>query len=75
MRKYTELYNLHEENNDLHPDTAEAVRTEQEFSAFIKSLPEDVAFQLDIIAGKLARAYEKQGFLFGLNVQTMAAVK
>lgn len=64
---YTELYSAHEENALPHPETAETVAAERELNEFLQSLPAETMFQLDMLAGKLARAYEKQGFLFGLN--------
>lgn len=63
-----ELYSAHEENGLLHPETAETAAVEQELNEFLHSLPAETMFQLDTLAGKLARAYEIQEFLFGLNV-------
>lgn len=64
---YTTLYRAHEENALLHPETVETAAAERELNEFLHSLPAETMFQLDALAGKLARAYEKQGFLFGLN--------
>ena len=64
---YTTLYSAYEESTLLHPETAEVAAVERELTEFLHSFPPEAMFQLDTLAGKLARAYEKQGFLFGLN--------
>ena len=65
---YKVLYSTYEESTLLHPETEETAAAERELSELIQSLPTEIMFQIDMLAGKLARTYEKQGFLFGLTV-------
>lgn len=67
---YTELYDAYEENAELHTETPEVEKAEREFTELLRQLPKETMLELDILAGKLIVAYEKRGFLFGLNVQS-----
>lgn len=65
---YKTLYEENEQNNALHVGTVEVENAEHEVSAFLALLDKDLREQADTLFGKLARAYEIQGFLFGGNV-------
>lgn len=67
MGDYRELYTLYEERNDLHPSTPETTTAESELGKALRVLDADLILELDILIGRVARAYEMQGFLFGLN--------
>ena len=67
MMNYKELYNLYEENEELHPEIIETGTADGQVSAFLRTLVSETAFQLDLLIGQLVRAYEMQGFLFGAN--------
>ena len=59
--------NKYEERNDLHPDIAETQAAEADIRQFLGGLDDDLKFEVDALIGRVARAYEMQGFLFGLN--------
>lgn len=67
MMNYKELYNLYEENAELHPEITETRAADGRMSVFLHTLDSETAFQLDMLIGQLVRAYEMQGFLFGVN--------
>jgi len=67
MMEYKTLYALYEDSIEMHQNTIDTERTEQELDKFLHSLDTETMFRFDALAGKLARAYEMQGFLFGLN--------
>ena len=67
MTDYKELYNLYEENAELHPEIPEARAADERMSVFLRTLDSETAFQLDLLIGQIVRAYEMQGFLFGEN--------
>ena len=65
-------YNKYDDRNEA--STPQTLKAEKKFSEThkkIAKLDEALAFELDVIVGELARAYEKQGFEAGYK----AAVK
>lgn len=52
---------------ELHPEITETGAVDGQVSAFLRTLDNETAFQLDLLIGQLVRAYEMQGFLFGAN--------
>ena len=62
---YRTLYEKYEQNDVLHVGIQEVVEAEKEIDAFLKSLDRNQRDQLDTLLGRLSRAYEMQGFLFG----------
>ena len=62
---YRTLYEKYEQNDVLHVGIQEVVEAEKEIDTFLKSLDRDQRDQLDTLLGRLSRAYEMQGFLFG----------
>ncbi len=64
-QNYNELYNLYEDNTELHTEIEETGAAEGVMSIFLHTLDDETAFQLDLLVGRLIRAYELQGFLFG----------
>ena len=71
MSNYKKLYEKYEQT-DAHKVTGEVKEAEQVIERAIEDLkgiaPEDALFELDMLIGTLARAYEKQGFLFAQEV-------
>lgn len=65
---YKTLYEKNEQSSLLHVGTVEVENAEHDVGAFLASLDKDLREQADALFGKLARAYEMQGFLFGGNV-------
>ena len=62
---YRTLYEKYEQNDVLHVGIQEVVEAEKEIDTFLKSLDRNQRDQLDTLLGRLSRAYEMQGFLFG----------
>lgn len=62
---YRTLYEKYEQNDVLHVGIQEVVEAEKEIDVFLKSLDRNQRDQLDTLLGRLSRAYEMQGFLFG----------
>ena len=62
---YRTLYEKYEQNDVLHVGIQEVVEAEKEIDTFLKSLGRNQRDQLDTLLGRLSRAYEMQGFLFG----------
>ena len=62
---YRTLYEKYEQNDVLHVGIQEVVEAEKEIDTFLKSLDRKQRDQLDTLLGRLSRAYEMQGFLFG----------
>ena len=62
---YRTLYEKYEQNDVLHVGIQEVVEAEKEVDTFLKSLDRSQRDQLDTLLGRLSRAYEMQGFLFG----------
>ena len=62
---YRTLYEKYEQNDVLHVGIQEVVEAEKEIDTFLKSLDRNQRDQLDTLLGRLSRAYEIQGFLFG----------
>lgn len=62
---YRTLYEKYEQNDVLHVGIQEVVEVEKEIDTFLKSLDRNQRDQLDTLLGRLSRAYEMQGFLFG----------
>lgn len=67
MTDYKELYTMYEEREDLHPETMDTATVETAINELLHCLDADLMFELDALLGRMARAYEMQGFLFGLN--------
>ncbi len=68
---FRQLYEINEENPHLHQVVKEVADIEAEADAKIKEIGcmigQEAADMLDTLFGRLARAYEQQGFLFALN--------
>ena len=62
---YRTLYEKYEQNDVLHVGIQEVVEAEKEIDTVLKSLDRNQRDQLDTLLGRLSRAYEMQGFLFG----------
>lgn len=67
MVDYRELYTMYEEQNNLNPNIPETTTAESELEKALRVLNDDLVFELDMLIGRVVRAYEMQGFLFGLN--------
>lgn len=65
---YKDLYELHEQNDVLHVGISEVAIIEDEAADFLRSLDQGLRQRVDLLLGKIARAYEIQGFLFGGTV-------
>ena len=65
---YRALYEANEQNDVLHVGIAEVTTVENEVGAFLSSLDKELREKVDTLFGKVARAYEIQGFLFGGTV-------
>lgn len=65
--EYKAAYNLNEDNKELHPQIAETEAAEREFTAALQGMDETARHEIDSAAGRIARAYEMQGFLYGAN--------
>ena len=65
---YRDLYEMNEENDTLHKKITEVEIAESEMNAFLHCLDKELREGADLLIGKLARAYEMQGFLFGGTV-------
>ncbi len=65
---YEDLYRQYEQDNVMHRGVCAVTLAEDEVSAFLRSLSKELREQADTLFGKLARAYEMQGFLFGGTV-------
>ncbi|MDR2043570.1 MAG: hypothetical protein LBQ15_04235 [Clostridium sp.] len=66
---YEEIYSYYEENRELHPGIANVETAEQEAAALLSKITDKEQKEaIDTIIGKIARAYEMQGFLFARNV-------
>lgn len=71
MPIYKKLYEKYEQTQ-IHRTTAEVNKAEADVDMAIQNLkgsvPESAIFELDMLIGALARAYEKQGFAFAMEV-------
>lgn len=71
---YIELFDALENNAELHPTTSKVEAAEKEVSAILEKIEDNkTMLELDYSIGVLIRAYEKQGFLFGLNCSKIGA--
>lgn len=71
---YQRLYMMAEDNIEELPETTAA---EQNISRLLDTLKEkdpELFFQMDNAIGRLARAYEKQGFVGGIEATAPKAV-
>ncbi|MBR6902666.1 MAG: hypothetical protein IKN39_02105 [Clostridia bacterium] len=67
--KYTELFSALEDFSDIHPTTKEVETAGREVAAALEKMEDKTAaLDIDYKIGVLIRAYERQGFIFGLNV-------
>ncbi len=62
---YKALYEMNENDDALHIGISDVQVAEEELAPLLASLSKDLRDRADAIIGKLARAYELQGFLFG----------
>ncbi len=71
MLSYEKLYEKFEQS-PIHKTTEETAAAEAELATAIEELksivPQEFLFELDKKIGVLARAYEKQGFIFAQEV-------
>jgi len=65
---YRTLYEAYEQNDIFHRGIFEVQVAEAEVGVFLRALDKELREAADTIIGKLVRAYEIQGFLFGGNV-------
>ncbi|MDR2045207.1 MAG: hypothetical protein LBQ15_12795 [Clostridium sp.] len=66
---YEEIYSYYEENSELHPGIAKVDKAEREAAALLSTITDKEQREaIDTLIGKIARAYEMQGFLFARNV-------
>lgn len=65
---YEDLYRQYEQNDVMHRGVCAVELAEKEVDGFLRSLSKELREQADELFGKLARAYEMQGFLFGGTV-------
>lgn len=64
---YVTAYNLNENNTGLHPQIAETQEAEEIFNTAIQGIDAETQSEIDSAVGRIARAYEMQGFLYGAN--------
>jgi hypothetical protein len=61
---YREIYEYFEENSELHPEIDTVEKAERAAGVLLASLPDPEQREaVDLLIGKIARAYEMQGFL------------
>lgn len=65
---YEDLYRQYEEDAVMHRGVCAVSLAENDVDRFLRSLSKELREQADSLFGKLARAYEMQGFLFGGTV-------
>lgn len=64
---YEDLYRQYEQNDVMHRGVCAVELAEKEVDGFLRSLSKELREQADELFGKLARAYEIQGFLSRLR--------
>jgi len=71
---FRESYAFYEEDN-LHTEIPEVAEAETQFSELLKGITDsELRNAVDMAAGRLTSAYEKQGFAFAEAVYTKKAV-
>lgn len=76
MKNYKEVYEYYEQDNGIHTGIAEVEQAEQEAKITINSLTgnqQELKDTIDTLIGKIARAYETQGFCFGYDLAAKEA--
>ena len=71
---YERLYMIAEDNIEELPETTAAEETVSRLLNDLKEKDPELFFQMDSAIGRLARAYEKQGFIGGIEATAPKAV-
>lgn len=71
---YERLYRMAEDNIEELPETTAAEETVTRLLNELKDKDPELFFQIDSAIGRLARAYEKQGFVGGIEATAPKAV-